>query len=249
MKEISKPKELFQDRLIVWSEANLGTNFSSLTPFQRSRQMIKFFIQEILEKLYPGMVPDDEAEMESCIIDGSGDGGADFLYRTDEGQVLIIQAKYRGRDARESAADIGRICDLQGRLLLASEGKQQGLHKDIIELADQIDWAEDTFKLYFITTGNTGDAVNDRVKQGLNTIQAYPDLAEYRSEFYYLDNTGLNLLLRDADKSSDFSDKKIIIQMIPDANNIPWCHFEGEDRDLYVGEVGGGILGNLCAGA
>jgi hypothetical protein len=69
------------------------------------------------------MVPDDEDELENSIIDGSVDGGADFLYRNDEGQVLIIQAKYHSKDGHESAEAIGRFCDLQERLLQANEGK------------------------------------------------------------------------------------------------------------------------------
>lgn len=252
MKDKNKPKDakstgsrLFRDRLIEWSEASLGTSFSSLVPFQRSRQMIKFFIQEVLEKLYPGMVPDDEDEIEDSIVDGSGDGGADFLYRSDEGQVLIIQAKYRNQDAQESPEAVGHLCDLQDRLLKATEGKTVSIRKDVIDIAEQIDWAEDSFKLFFITTGKCGDAANDRAKQGLSNVPAYPDLAEFRSEFYFLDNTGLNLMLKDADRSSDFSDKSIVIQMTPDANGNPWCHFEGAGRNLYVGEVGGGILADV----
>ena len=69
-------------------------------------------------------MPDDEGELESSIVDGSGDAGADFLYRTDDGQVLIIQAKYRGKDASESAEAVGRICDLPERLYLSTQGKQ-----------------------------------------------------------------------------------------------------------------------------
>ncbi len=245
MKETTKPKKEFREGLIEWSEAKLGTKFGNLNNFQQSRQMVKFFVEEVLEKLYPGMVPDDEDEMEACIIDGAGDGGADFLYRNDEGQVLIIQAKYRGRDATESAAEVGRICDLQERLFLATEGKQTSLHEDLIDLAGQIDWAEDTFRLYFITTGKTGDAVKDRVEQGLNQIKAYPDLVEDRSEFRYLDYSGLNQEIREAQASSDFSDKRIEIPMMRDAEGVPWCHFEGDDRDLYIGEVGGGILADI----
>ncbi|MGA3081861.1 MAG: hypothetical protein ABSD44_10820 [Terracidiphilus sp.] len=146
MKETSKPKDLkltgsrlFQYRLIEWSEESLRTKFSNLSNFQQSRQMIKFFIENVLEKLSPGMVPDDEDEIENCIVDGSGDGGADFLYRNDEGQVLIIQAKYRSKDAHESAEAIGRFCDIQERLLLATEGKQQSIHKGILEIAEQIE--------------------------------------------------------------------------------------------------------------
>jgi len=118
--------------------------------------MIKFFVTEVLEKLYPGIVPDDEGELESCIIDGAGDGGADLLYRSDEGQVLIIQAKYRGKDASEASEAISRFCDLPQRLHLATEGNQESLHAELIELASQIDWTEDVFRFYFITTAKSG---------------------------------------------------------------------------------------------
>lgn len=158
MKDTAK-KVLFKDRLIAWSEESLGAKFDRINNVQQSRQMIKFFVSEVLEKLNPGIVPDDEAELDDSIVDGSGDGGADFLYRTDDGHVLIIQAKYRGKDASESAEAIGRFCDLQQRLFLASKGKQQSLHKDLVELASQIDWAEDNFQLFFISTGRSGKAV------------------------------------------------------------------------------------------
>jgi hypothetical protein len=244
MKPETKLKEQFKDRLIGWSDASLGTKFDNLTQFQRSRQMISFFVQEVLEKLYPGIVPDDDGELESSIVDGSGDGGADLLYRTDDGQVLIIQAKYRGKDASESAESVGRVCDILERLYLATQGKQESLHKDLIELAGQIDWEEDTFRVYFITTARTGDSVKDRVKQGLVHIAALPDLGD-RSEFRYLDQSLLNQELREAISSADFSDRPIVIPLIEDSSGNPWSHFEGENRELYVGEVSGAILATI----
>jgi len=244
MKQEAKLKEQFKDRLLIWSEANLDAKFDTLTQSQRSRQMISFFVQEVLEKLFPGIVPDDEGELESCIVDGSGDGGADLLYRTDDGQVLIIQAKYRGKDASESAESVGRVCDVLERLYLATQGKQESLHKDLMELAGQIDWVEDTFRVYFITTARTGDSVKDRIKQGLVHIPDLPDLGD-RSEFRYLDQSLLNQEIREALSSADFSDKPIIIPMIADSNKNPWCHFEGDYRELYIGEVSGAILATI----
>lgn len=245
MKEHRNLKVQFRDRLIEWSETGLEVRFSDLNSFQRSRQMVKFFVSEILEKLYPGIVPDDEGELESCIVDGSGDGGVDFLYRTDEGQVLVLQAKYRGKEAQESPEAVGRICDFLDRLYLATQGKQHGLRPDLIELANQIDWAEDTFRVYFITTAKSNQAVLDRVEQGLTQIAAFPDLAEERSEFRYLDQSGLNQELREAISSADFANRPIEIPMIPDAEGRAWCHYEGESRELFVGEVGGGVLANI----
>jgi hypothetical protein len=245
MKESSAPKIQFRDRLIQWSQESLGLKFDSLSNAQRSRQMIRFFVLEVLEKLLPGLVPDDEGELDSCIVDGPGDGGADFLYRTDEGQVLIIQAKYRGSEALETAEAVGRFCDLLERLHLASSGKQESLSKEMVEMAGQIDWAEDSFRLYFITTGKSGQSVLDRVEQGLSNLVDYPDLVDSRSELRYLDNSGLNQELREALSSADFANKPIPIPMIPDYDNKPWCHYVGEQREIYIGEVGGGVLANI----
>jgi hypothetical protein len=241
MKQENKPKEQFKDRLLDWSEAKLGTKFDNLNNIQRSRQMINFFVQEILDKLTPGIVPDDEGELESCIVDGAGDGGADLLYRTDDGHVLIIQAKYRGKDALESPESVGRICDVLERLHLATEGKQTSLNRDLLELAGQIDWEQDNFRVYFITTARSAKSVQDRVQQGLVHIEDLPDLEE-RCEFYYLDHSLLNQELREAISAADFSDKPIVIPMIPDVRDNPWCHFESNNRELYVGEVSGSVL-------
>lgn len=245
MKDTSAPKVQFRDRLIQWSRENLELKFDDLNNTQRSRQMIRFFVLEVLEKLLPGLVPDDEGELDSCIVDGPGDGGADFLYRTDEGQVLLVQAKYRGTEASETAESVGRFCDLLERLYLASLGKQESLSKELIEMANQIDWAEDSFRLYFITTGRSGKSVSDRVEQGLSNIGDYPDLVESRSEFRYLDNSGLNQEFREALSSADFSSKPIEIPMIPDSSKRPWCHYVGDQRELYIGEVGGGVLADI----
>ncbi|HEY5330785.1 MAG TPA: AIPR family protein [Acidobacteriaceae bacterium] len=245
MKDEVKLKEQFKDDLIQWVGTRLGTSFHNLNNTQQSRQMIQFFVNEVMERLTPGLVPDDEGELESCIIDGSGDGGADFLYRSDEGQVVIIQAKYRGKDAAETPESIGRLCDFLERLYLATEGKQQAIHKDLLELASQIDWAEDTFRLYFLTTAKTPPSVKDRVDQGLGAVSAFPDLIEERAELIYLDATGLNLEWREALSASEFSDRPIVIPMLPDANGIPWCEYDQDHRTLYVGEVSGAVLADI----
>jgi hypothetical protein len=245
MKESSAQKVQFRDQLIEWSQESLGVKFDNLNNTQRSRQMIRFFVLEVLEKLLPGLIPDDEGELDGCIVDGPGDGGADFLYRTDEGQVLVIQAKYRGSEAQEAPDAVGRFCDLLERLYLASLGRQESLSKELIEMASQVDWAEDTFRLYFITTAKSGKSVLDRVEQGLTGITDYPDLVETRTEFRYLDHSGLNQEIREAISSADFSNRPIEIPMIPDSEKRPWCHYVGDQRELYIGEVGGGILANI----
>jgi hypothetical protein len=246
MKQGNQLKEQFKDRLVEWVKNRLEVKFDNLNNIQRSRQMISFFVTEILAVLIPGIVPDDVDEVDGAIVDGSGDGGADFLYRTDDGQVLIVQAKYRGKDGSETADSIGRFCDLLQRLYLASEGHQDSLHDDLIELATQIDWQEDYFRLYYITTAkiNPGTAADDRTKQGLVQFPQAPGI-EDRYELTFLDQTGLNATLRDALSSSDFSAKPIKIPMLKDSDGRPWCHFESDDREMYIGEVSGTVLATV----
>jgi hypothetical protein len=244
MKQETKQKEQFKDRLIEWAQARLGVSFSNLNNIQQSRQMIHFFVTEVLERLAPGLVPDDEGELESCIVDGAGDGGADFLYRSDEGQVVIIQAKFRGKDATEGPESIGRFCDFPARLYLATQGKAQAMHADLLDLASQIDWTEDSFHLFFLTTAKSGDTARARAELGITAIPELPDFV-VGADFRYLDYSLLNEELRQAILSSDFSSKPIVIQMLPDNTGKPWCHFEQGDRDLYIGEVSGSILADM----
>ncbi|HZL26846.1 MAG TPA: AIPR family protein [Acidobacteriaceae bacterium] len=245
MKNETKPKEQFKERLIEWAQGRLGVSFSNLNNIQQSRQMIQFFVSEVLERLAPGLTPDDDGELESSIIDGAGDGGADFLFRSDDGQVVIIQAKFRGKDSKETPESVGRFCDFPQRLYMATQGKSQAMHSDLLELAGQIDWEEDNFRLFFITTAaNSGDAVVARVDQGITPI---PELADFldRSDFRYLDQSLLNQELREALSSADFSEKPIVIPMLPDSNDVPWCQFEQGDRALYLGEVSGAVLASI----
>lgn len=245
MKKETKQKEQFKDRLIEWSQSRLGAPFGNLNNIQQSRQMIQFFVTEVLERLMPGLVPDDEGELESCIIDGAGDGGADFLYRSDEGQVVIIQAKYRGKDANEGPESIGRFCDFPARLYAAMHGKEQAFHNDLLDLAGQIDWNQDNFRLYFLTTAKCGESSRARVEQGITQIPELPDFVDDQTEFHFLDFSLLNDELRNATSSTDFSSKPILIPMLPDSSGAPWCHFEQDNRDLYVGEVSGAVLASI----
>jgi hypothetical protein len=245
MKQETKQKEQFKERFIEWAQVRLGTAFSNLNNTQQSRQMIHFFVTEVLERLTPGLVPDDEGELESCIVDGAGDGGADFLYRSDDGQVVIIQAKFRGKDATEGPESIGRFCDFPARLYLALQGKDQAIRADVVELASQIDWYEDSFRLFFITTAKSSDTAIKRAEFGIAPIPDMPDFVEDRVEFRYLDHSLLNQELREAISAADFSSRPIVIPMLADSNESPWCHYKQQDRDLYVGEVKGSVLADL----
>lgn len=78
----------------------------------------------MVSKVTPGLVPDDEQEIDDYIVDGAGDGGVDFIYPT-EGRVLVVQAKYRSADKHESAEDLTHFCEVIDRLHDAYKKKQK----------------------------------------------------------------------------------------------------------------------------
>ena len=86
-----KPK--FRDYLRENVEKRLETPFSNLTPLDQSREFTRYYVQSVLAKIMPGLVPDDDADVADSLIDGPGcELGVDFISRS-EGRVLIIQSK------------------------------------------------------------------------------------------------------------------------------------------------------------
>lgn len=67
-------------------------------------------MNEILRKLRAGLFPDDPEDIENCFVDGSGDRGMDFIFRSDDGFVLVIQSKYRSSDKSEKIEDVESFC-------------------------------------------------------------------------------------------------------------------------------------------
>ena len=52
--------------------------------------MSRFFVEETIGRLMPGIVPEDDIELQNSLIDGPNDSGVDFIYRSD-GHVLIVK--------------------------------------------------------------------------------------------------------------------------------------------------------------
>ena len=61
--------------------------------------MTRFYVRKIVQPVNPGLIPDDDEELDACLVDGSGDCGVDFISR-DGNTVLIVQAKYSSTKKR-----------------------------------------------------------------------------------------------------------------------------------------------------
>ena len=241
--EKSDKKPWFRDYLIADAEKRLKTPFGSLTDKLRSAEMTRYYIKNVVSKLTPGLVPDDEQEIDDYIVDGPGDGGVDFIYPTD-GRVLIVQGKYRSGEKHESAEDFTHFCEVIGRLYDAYKKKQK-LNRKVSEALIDIDWETDYFELHFITLGKVSAALRTRATKGPTPVKDLSDLDD-RSELSLFDEQDLNIKLREALSAGEVLDQPIEIQFSPGADGSPWIRLESDKgRELYVGQVTGAQLAEM----
>ena len=199
--------------------------------------MSRFYIESIVSRLTPGLVPDDPDEIEHYIVDGPNDGGVDFIYRT-EGRVLIVQSKFRGTDKHEDAEDFSHFCEVIGRLFDVYNKKQK-LNRKITEALAEIDWDTDYFDLRYITVAKVSEALRTRAEKGPTPVKALVDFEE-RSDLVLLNEEELNVQLREALTAGEILDQQVDVKFTPNPEGIPWICFQSDSgRDLYVGEVSG----------
>src|ERR1700677_3682604 len=102
----SEPLKLkARDELIRVTEAELKVPFVSLSAKQQSVAAARFYVREI-RNVKASQV--EEEDLREGLVDGKDDLGCDFIYRQD-GQVLIVQCKYRKHNATEDTADISHF--------------------------------------------------------------------------------------------------------------------------------------------
>ncbi len=165
--------------------------FNALPDKQKSVKLALFYVEEIHNK--SGFIISDE-DIEWGVVDGSNDLGCDFISRS-EGQVTIIQTKYRKSSFSEDTAAVNYFRSVLVRL----RNKALKPNKNVKEIIDEIDWNRDAFELFFITTGKI-----DPQSQAFVISQQPPeypadtvDLDE-RCEWHYIDESELNIQFRSA---------------------------------------------------
>jgi hypothetical protein len=236
-------KPTFRGSLMADVEQRLKASFNSLQPTVLSKEMTRFYIKNVLAKITPGLVPDDEQEIDDYIVDGPNDGGIDFIYPT-EGRVLIVQAKYRGSDKHESQEDFTHFCEVIGRLYDAYKKKLK-LNRKVTEALIDIDWEDDYFELHFITLGKVSQPIRAREAKGPTLVKELPDFEE-RAELSLFDEQDLNVKLREALSAGEVLDQSVDVEFVPNADGIPWLRLESDEgRTLYVGEVRGSGLAEM----
>jgi hypothetical protein len=237
-------KEKFREQFKDWVERTLERRLDTLSQDDASRMMSRFFVSEVLERLMPGIVPDDDSDLQNSLVDGPNDSGVDFIYRSD-GHVLMIQSKLRKPEKDESAEALGRFCDAPQRLFQAISGKTHKLSSQLRELASEIDWETDFFHLYYLTTGRLSPSVQARFEQGIVPPDGIPDFEE-RIDFQLLGETSLNQQWREARSAGDFPKTTVPVRFIADEDGQPWCHFtDSGSRSLYIGQISGAEISQI----
>lgn len=236
-------KPWFREYLRNDAEKRLGSTLSNLPPQIQSREMTRFYVEKVLAKIMPGLVPDDEQEILDSIVDGPNDAGVDFIYRND-GRVVIIQSKYRGADKMESVEDFTHFTEVLTRLQAASSKKIK-IKERLDDIISDIDWETDYFYLQFLTLGKIGPAIRSRFEQGIKGSDTLPDLEE-RLELQLSDEGDLNEKLREALSASEVLDQEITVHFRPNADEVPWVHYQSATgRNMFIGQVSGSELADL----
>jgi len=163
--------------------------FYNLSDKQRSEALLRFYVTEIHNRLRTEISDDD---LESSLVDNPKDLGADLVYR-DDGQVLVIQTKFRGTDKAESAEDISYFQAVLSRLADPNFKPNTKL----AEIRGTIDFQNDIFRLVFVTFGRIIGQAADQVKASPKLPDDIPDIIE-RCEWEFLSEKELDDEYRNA---------------------------------------------------
>ena len=224
----------------------LKGKFGNLDHTSQSKEMTLYYVRQILSKIMPGLVPDDDLEVSEGLVDGRDDLGVDFISRSD-GRVLIIQSKYRSPEKAEDMDTVSHFCDILKRLYSAAHKGGMRMNSRLQEAVSDIDWESDYFYLQFLTLGKVGAESNirARVEDGINLLPELHDLSE-RLEFQFSDEGDLNEKLREALSAGEILEQDIAIHFRPDEGNNPWIEVGGKsDRKMFIGQVSGSELADL----
>lgn len=221
-----------------------GMDLSKLQDRQVSRLMTEFYVNEVVRKTRAGLLPDDPEDLEGCFVDASGDRGVDFVYRSDDGFVLILQSKYRSADKMEKLDDVEAFCRV-----LRRHHPQAGavLRKSqrVLEAFADVDWDHDTFELQYITLGRISDDTKQWTEQLPDCFPEVPGIAD-RVDVAVLTESELNEQLREAISATQSIIEPILIRFTPSADGVPWFVYENSNgATSYIGLVNAGQFREL----
>jgi len=242
-KKTQKKKRSFRKAVMDYGSETLEQPWGDLSDVQRSNVMTRFYIKEVLSVIQPGIVPDDDEDIEAGITDGPNDQQVDAIFRND-GHVLIIQVKYRARGKKEDENDVSGFFDVLRRLHPVS-GEEYKKSQRLADAISDIDWKNDTFELQYLTLGGGNEDIEIREREGQRSLPNVAGLEdiEDRCDLQFLSESELNDGFRDALSASQGLQDEIEIQFDPSNSAAPWIKYVSPSgRVSYIGKVKAGNL-------
>ena len=237
-------KSQFRTQLLEYVSHELEKDFDALSPPERSKMMTRFYVRKIVQPLNPGLIPDDDEELEACLVDGSGDCGVDFISR-DGNTVLIVQAKYsstkKGRRSSEDGNDFEAFRSVPTYLYNLRRGGRAS--EALLEAIQDIDWENDEFLLQYITLRQPTRNALTQSEWPIHPVPALPDLLD-RSSVDLLTESKLNIALRDA-ASAEHGTPSSVDLWFPDNGDEGRYWFLNGPRAVLVGRIQASQLAGL----
>jgi hypothetical protein len=201
-----------------------GLDLSKMQDRQISRLMTEFYVDEIVRTTRPGLLPDDPEDLQACFVDASGDRGVDFVFRSDEGFVLVIQSKYRSSEKSEKLDEVEAFCQVLRRHH-PSAGAALRKNQRALEAFADVDWDHDTFELQYITLGKVSDEI---LKWAETLPECLPEVSglDERVDTAILPESALNEKLREAISTSRSISEPIAIRFTPSSDGAPWLVYQ-----------------------
>ena len=167
-----------------------GRDLGQLSDRQRSIGLIRFYVDQIHNRLRNYLAEDD---IEAGLVDGANDLEADLIHR-DDNVVTILQAKYFKDGNGPDIKDIEHFQTILKRLV------DPGFKKNtrLLDKLSDIDFANDSFILRFIALGRlSSPQAIEQTKKDISVPAGYEGLLD-RTRVEYSDETGLTEELRSA---------------------------------------------------
>jgi hypothetical protein len=139
-------KHTARHALIVYSEQYFDCEWGRLNAKQRSEGLIRWYVEEVVNRTESRTLTEDDVN--EALFDGAGDLGGDFYHRTSDGEVLIIQAKFRNTSRSEAVADLESFAGILDRL--RQPAYKARAQKALRAFIDEIDWKTDRFDLRYL---------------------------------------------------------------------------------------------------
>jgi hypothetical protein len=243
----SNEKAHFRSEAKQYAEKTLEMPIDDMTHKQRSQMMAQFYVKEVLRRLAPGIVPEDDEDLSFYFVDNANDQQVDFIYRNegDEGaSVLIIQAKYHAKDKPEKWEEFESFCHVLERLHPVY-GKKYPKNERLLDVTSTIDWDTDTFDLQYISLGKSVTDIKAREEKGASPFPGCTDI-ESRSQVRFLGESDLNISLREAISATETITGAIKVRLSPASDGIPWIKYTNEKGRLcYLGKIAAGQLHDI----